>query len=84
MEKTSDQNAQALESFIYTWSQFSQEHPEIELGEWLKCFAIMTGLAMYMGDMPENVVEDAIDQMADIIISTYENADQHVTKGTMQ
>ena len=84
MERTSDQSARALESFIHQWSQFSQENPEIELGEWLKCFSIMTGLAMYMGDMPADMVEDAIDQMADIIISTYENADQHVTKGTVQ
>lgn len=78
------ENQILMEDFINSWARFSIDHPEIPLGEWLKTFSIMTGLAMHMGDMPQDNVGIALAQMNNVILDVFEKADQHVTKATVQ
>lgn len=83
MEKKSDV-PQMMEDFINAWAKYSVEHPEITLGDWLKAFSIMTGLAMHMGEMPPKYIEDALDEMGDMVIGVFENADKHISRATVQ
>lgn len=87
MSKETDEileNQKLMEDFIQSWARFSMDHPQITLGEWLKTFSIMTGLAMSMGDMADEHLEDALGQMADVIVDVFERADEHITRGTVQ
>jgi hypothetical protein len=87
MSKKTDElseNQKLMEEFIQSWARFSMDHPQITLGEWLKALSIMTGLAMSMGDMAEEHIDDALLQMADVIVDVFERADEHITRGTVQ
>lgn len=83
MEKRSEV-VDMMEDFINAWAKFSIEHPEITLGDWLKAFSIMTGLAMHMGDMPAQHIDDALGEMRDMTVGVFKNADKHVSKATLQ
>lgn len=78
------ENQKMMEDFINSWAQYSIDHPQITLGEWLKTLSIMTGLAMKMGDMPAEHVGLALAQMNNVISDVFEQADNHITKATVQ
>lgn len=73
-----------MEQFIQSWANYSVEHPQVTLGEWLKTFSIMAGLAMKMGSMPKQQVIVAIAQMSNVITDVFERADEHVQVATVQ
>lgn len=73
-----------MEQFIQSWANFSVDHPQVTLGEWLKTFSIMTGLAMKMGNMPPGNVENALGQMSVVVKDVFERADEHVQMATLQ
>lgn len=78
------ENQILMEDFINSWAKFSIDHAEITLGEWLKTFSIMTGLAMKMGDMPQDQIGIALAQMNNVVMDVFDQADNHVTKATIQ
>jgi hypothetical protein len=79
-----ERNLQLIENFVNSWAQMSADNPEVTVGEWLKSFAIMTGLAMRMADMPDDVVEQALDDMADLTFHVFEEADIKMVRSTLQ
>jgi hypothetical protein len=77
-------NLQLIEDFVNNWAQISADNPEVTVGEWLKSFAIMTGLAMKMADMPEDILDQALDDMADLTFHVFEEADIKMVRSTLQ
>lgn len=73
-----------MEQFIQSWAKFSVDHPQVTLGEWLKTFSIMAGLAMKMGSMPKEQVIVALAQMSNVVTDVFERADEHVQVATIQ
>lgn len=84
MEQEISENQVLMEKFINDWARFSMDHSEITLGEWLKTFSIMTGLAMQMGDMPADNVGIALAQMNNVVMDVFDQAENHITKATVQ
>lgn len=78
------ENQILMEDFINSWARFSIDHTEITLGEWLKTFSIMTGLAMKMGDMPQDQIGIALAQMNNVVMDVFDQAENHITKATIQ
>lgn len=78
------ENQILMEQFIHSWAQFTVDHPSVTLGEWLKTFGIMTGLAMKMGNLPDEDLEVALRQMADVVRGTFARAENHIEIATLQ
>lgn len=78
------ENQILMEQFIQSWAKFTIDHPQLTLGEWLKTFGIMTGLAMKMGSMPKDNVIVALAQMNNVVTDVFERADEHVQMSTLQ
>lgn len=78
------ENQILMEQFIHSWAQFTVDHPLITLGEWLKTFGIMTGLAMKMGNLAEEDLEVALRQMNDVTRGTFARAEDHIEMATLQ
>ena len=77
-------NQMLMEQFIQSWARFSMDHPQVTLGEWLKTFGIMTGLAMKMGSLPKSEVIVALARMNNVVTDVFERADEHVQPATIQ
>jgi len=73
-----------MEQFINSWARYSIDHPQVTLGDWLKTFSIMTGLAMKMASMDNDSVPRALVQMNNVATSVFKRADDHVVVGTIQ
>jgi hypothetical protein len=78
------ENQILMEQFIQSWAKYSVDHPTVTLGEWLKTFSIMTGLAMKMGQMPAENVGLALAQMSNVVGDVFKRADEHVQMSTLQ
>jgi uncharacterized protein YgfB (UPF0149 family) len=87
MSKQSDikeRNMQLIEDFVNSWAKMSADNPDITVGEWLKSFAIMTGLAMKMADMSDEIVEQALDDMAELTFHVFDEAETKLVRSTLQ
>lgn len=71
-----------MEHFIQSWVRYTIDHPQVTLGEWLKTLSIMTGLAMKVGNMPDDLVPDALEQMRVVVNDVFKRADGHVQMAT--
>lgn len=79
-----EKNKDMVEDFIRGWVTMSQSNPYITVGEWLKTFSVMTGIAMTLADMTPEDVEIALCDMADLTCDVLENADQFINKSPLQ
>lgn len=76
------ENQILMEQFIQSWVRYTIDHPQVSLGEWLKTLSIMTGLAMKVGNMPDDLVPTALEQMRVVVNDVYKRADDHVRMAT--
>lgn len=63
-----------MQQFVMDWLKMTDEHPECVLGDWMHTFSIMTGISLQLAGITEDSVDDAIDRMAIMIRSSYENS----------
>lgn len=76
------ENQILMEQFIQSWVRYTIDHPQVTLGEWLKTISIMTGLAMKVGNMPSDLVPNALEQMRVVVTDVYNKSDAHVQMAT--
>lgn len=79
-----EKNKAMVEDFVNAWVKASQSNPTITVGEWLKTFAVMTGVAMALSDMTPESVEEALCDMADLTCEVLENSHEFVNRSTLQ
>lgn len=85
MSATNDEvseNQILMEQFIQSWVRHTIDHPQVTLGEWLKTISIMAGLAMKVGNMPDDLVPTALEQMKVVVTDVYKRADDQVKMAT--
>jgi hypothetical protein len=78
------ENQILMEQFIQSWAKFTIDHPQVTLGEWLKTFGIITGLAMKMGNLQSDQVGVALGQMSNVVGDVFKRADEHIQMATLQ
>jgi hypothetical protein len=76
--------AEQLEGFIRRWAEFSDNNPQIVLGDWLHTFSIMMGLAMRLSDMNEEALDDACYRIEKMVRSSFDNSRDHIKPSSLQ
>lgn len=76
--------SEQLEGFIRSWAEFSDNNPQIVLGDWLHTFSIMMGLAMRLSDMEEDQIDHACERIEKMVRSAYANSRDHIQASTLQ
>jgi hypothetical protein len=73
-----------IEKFILVWVQHTMEHPDITLNDWLKTFGVLTGVAMNLADIDEELVDKAIDSVSTVAKKSYLDSKDHIKPSTLQ
>lgn len=73
-----------IEEFILVWVKYTNDHPDISLNDWLKTFGVLTGVAISLADIDEELVDKAIDSVSNVAKKSYLDSKDHIKPSTLQ